>query len=162
MSSAKREGTFEAFPAYIVRDFQPEDVAELKALTHTALGEDYPRSLFLDIHGWWPEGFIVTSWRDEVIAFVAGIVSAPGKARVLMLAVRESLRSQGIGTALMNEFTRRCRNRGLHSIELEVRNSNERAVEFYKQLGYTVRYVLPRFYTVVEDGYKLWRPLPNE
>ena len=162
MSSAKREGTFEAFPAYIVRDFRPEDVAELKALTHTALGEDYPRSLFLDIHGWWPEGFIVTSWRDEVIAFVAGIVSAPGKARVLMLAVRESLRSRGIGTALMSEFTRRSLARGLHSIELEVRNSNQRAVEFYKRLGYTVRYVLPRFYTDGEDGYKLWRPLSKE
>ncbi|MEE9268241.1 MAG: N-acetyltransferase [Thermoplasmata archaeon] len=162
MSSAEREGTFEEFPAYVVRDFQPEDVAELKALTHTALREDYPRSLFLDIHGWWPDGFIVTSWRDEVIAFIAGLVSSPGKARILMLAVREDLRSQGIGTALMKEFTRRCRLRGLRSIELEVRNSNPRAMEFYKRLGYTVRYLLPRFYTDGEDGYKLWRPIPKE
>ena len=162
MSSAKKESAFEEFPSYIVRDFRPEDVSELKALTHTALGEDYPRSLFLDIHGWWPEGFIVTSWRDEVIAFVAGIVSAPGKARVLMLAVREDLRSRGIGTALMKEFTLRCRTRGLRSIELEVRHSNQRAMEFYKRLGYTVRYLLPRFYTDGEDGYKMWRPLPKE
>ncbi|MCJ2555204.1 MAG: GNAT family N-acetyltransferase [Candidatus Thermoplasmatota archaeon] len=162
MSSAEREGTLEEFPAYVVRDFQPEDVAELKALTHTALGENYPGSLFLDIHGWWPEGFIVTSWRDEVIAFIAGLVSSPGKARILMLAVREDLRSRGIGTALMEVFTRRCRRRGLRSIELEVRNSNQRAMEFYKRLGYTVRYLLPRFYTDGEDGYKLWRPLPKE
>lgn len=161
MSTVEREHTFEEFPAFLVRDFQPEDVAELKALTHTALGEDYPRSLFLDIHSWWPEGFIVTSWQDEVIAFVAGIVSAPGKARVLMLAVREDLRSRGIGTALMEEFTRRVRVRGLHSIELEVRESNQRAMDFYKQLGYTVRYLLPRFYTDGEDGYKMWRPLPK-
>ncbi len=162
MSSAEREGTFEEFPAYVVRDFQPEDVAELKALTHTALREDYPRSLFLDIHGWWPDGFIVTSWRDEVIAFIAGLVSSPGKARILMLAVQEDLRSRGIGTALMKEFTRRCRLRGLRSIELEVRNSNPRAMEFYKRLGYTVRYLLPRFYTDGEDGYKLWRAIPKE
>ncbi|MFQ5553380.1 MAG: GNAT family N-acetyltransferase [Thermoplasmata archaeon] len=159
MSSVEREGTFEELPAFVVRDFQPDDVRELKALTHTALGEDYPRSLFLDIHGWWPDGFIVTSWQDEVIAFVAGIVSAPGKARILMLAVREDLRSRGIGTSLVEEFTRRCRARGLRSIELEVRKSNQRAMEFYKRLGYTVRYLLPRFYTDGEDGYKMWKAL---
>lgn len=162
MSSAEREGTFEEFPAFVVRDFQPDDVRELKALTHTALGEDYPRSLFLDIHGWWPDGFIVTSWQDEVIAFVAGIVSAPGKARILMLAVREDLRSRGIGTSLVEEFTRRCRARGLRSIELEVRKSNQRAMEFYKRLGYTVRYLLPRFYTDGEDGYKVWKVLSKK
>ncbi|MFQ6013131.1 MAG: GNAT family N-acetyltransferase [Thermoplasmata archaeon] len=161
MSSAKQEDTYHAFSSLVVRDFQPGDVAELKALTHDALGEDYPRSLFLDIHGWWPDGFIVTSWQDEVVAFVAGIVSAPGKARVLMLAVREDLRGRGMGTALMEEFTQRCRTRGLRSIELEVRKSNHRALEFYKRLGYTVRYLLPRFYTDGEDGYKLWRPLPR-
>lgn len=161
MSTVKREGAFEALPPFVLREFQPDDVTELKALTETALGEEYPHSLFLDIHGWWPEGFIVTAREEEVIAFVAGIVSAPGKGRVLMLAVREEFRNRGIGTALMAEFERRCRARGLRSVELEVRKSNRAAMDFYKRLDYSVRYLLPRFYTDGEDGYKMWKALPK-
>ncbi len=95
--------------------------------------------------------------REEgvIVGFIAGVVTAPKQARVLMLAVREAHRSRGIGTALMAEFTDRCLDRGLKSIELEVRVSNEGAIRFYRRLGYSIRYLLPRFYTDKEDGYKM-------
>ncbi len=139
--------------------FSHRDVAVVRQITLESLGEEYPPSLFLDIQGWWSEGFIVVKKEGEIVAFVAGVVSAPRQARVLMLAVREGYRNQRIGRALMEEFTKRCLARGISSIELEVRKSNTGAIRFYKRLGYSIRYLLPQFYTDKEDGFKMWRDL---
>ncbi len=146
-------------PEFSITGFSHRDVAVIREITRRSLGEEYPPSLFMDIHGWWPDGFIVVKRGGEIVGFVAGVVSAPRRARVLMLAVEDVYRGRGIGTALMDEFTRRCVARGISSVELEVRVSNEGAIRFYKRLGYTIRYLLPRFYTDKEDGYKMWKDL---
>lgn len=142
-----------------IREFSPRDVVIIRRITRKALGEDYPLSLFLDIHGSWPEGFMVVQLEDEVIAFIAGILPARRQSRILMLAVRDEFRNQGIGSILMDEFTTRCLARKVISIELEVRKSNAGAIRFYERLGFTIRYLLPRFYTDGEDGYKMWKSL---
>lgn len=144
---------------FTLEGFHHRDVATVRDITRKALGERYPASLFLDIHAWWPEGFMVVKEGDVLAGFIAGVVAAPKRARVLMLAVREAYRSRGIGTALMAEFTSRALERSLKSIELEVRVSNEGAIRFYKRLGFSVRYLLPRFYTDKEDGYKMAKDL---
>ncbi len=144
---------------FTMREFSPKDVVIIRGITQEALGEDYPLSLFLDIHTSWPEGFVVIQMGDEIIAFIAGILPAKHQSRILMLAVRDGFRDQGIGSVLMDEFTARCKARKVSSIELEVRKSNAGAIRFYERLGYTIRYILPRFYTDGEDGYKMWRSL---
>lgn len=159
VSTTEREERFELLPGITMREFNPRDVLIVKEITQESLGEDYPLSLFLDIHGWWPEGFIVAEVDGEIVGFIAGVVSAPRQARVLMLAVRVGYRGHGIGTALMSEFTRRCIARGIRSMELEVRKSNLRAIRFYNRLGFSIQYILPRFYTDGEDGYKMWKSL---
>lgn len=159
VSTTEKEEGFSLIPGMIMRNFTPRDVLVVKEITEQSLGEDYPLSLFLDIHGWWPEGFVVAEMDGEVVGFIAGITSAPRQARVLMLAVREGFRGRGIGTALMSEFTRRCLARGIRSMELEVRKSNLQAIRFYNRLGFSIQYILPRFYTDGEDGYKMWKSL---
>lgn len=131
----------------------------MKEITEEALGENYPLSLFLDIQGAWPEGFIIVERDGLIIGFLAAVIPATRRARILMLAVREGTRNQGIGTSLMEEFTRRCRSRGIASQELEVRKSNAGAIRFYERLGFAIRYLLPRFYTDGEDGFKMWKSL---
>ena len=126
-------------------------------LVGNALRENYPPSLYLDIHGWWREGFIVAENSGQVVGFIASVVHAPGQARVLMLAVDTPYRNQGIGTALMNCFLRECAMRGMKSIELEVRQSNLNAIKFYRRHGFDIVYTLERFYTDGENGYKMIR-----
>ncbi len=148
------------FPTeFALGSFSHRDVAVIRKITRESLGENYPPSLFIDINGWWPDGFIVVRGEDAIIAFIAGVVSAPRQARVLMLAVRKDYRNRGIGSALMAEFTKRCIARGITSIELEVRKSNAGAIKFYNRLGYSIRHLLPRFYTDKEDGYKMYKDI---
>ncbi len=152
----------EGFPfrdEFTMREFRAADVAVVRDITRESLGEEYPLSLFLDIHGWWRDGFIVVEKAATIVAFIAGVVSAPRQARILMLAVREDFRNQGIGSGLMEEFLNRCLGRGIRSIELEVRKTNDGAIKFYNRLGFSIQYILPRFYTDGEDGYKMWKSL---
>ena len=53
------------------------------------------------------------------------------------LAVHPAHRRQGLGRLLMDEAETRLRGLGCPKVNLQVRNSNEAAREFYRQIGYT-------------------------
>ena len=142
-----------------IRPFVPNDIPAIATIVREALRENYPTSLYLDIHRWWRDGFLVADLEGHPVGFVASVISADGQARVLMFAVSVGVRRRGIGTAMMNAFVQACGMRGLRRIELEVRVSNDEAIRFYKRYGFEIAQVLPRFYTDGEDGYKMVRHL---
>ena len=142
-----------------IRPFVPNDIPAIATIVREALRENYPTSLYLDIHRWWRDGFLVADLEGHPVGFVASVISADGQARVLMFAVSVGVRRRGIGTAMMNAFVQACGMRGLRRIELEVRVSNDEAIRFYKRYGFDIAQVLPRFYTDGEDGYKMVRHL---
>jgi len=142
-----------------VRQFSPTDLPAVAAIVKDSLRENYPASLYLDIHRWWRDGFLVAENGGSVVGFLAAVVSAPQTARILMLAVYGPWRRHGVGSAIMDAFVKECAMRGLNVIELEVRKSNADAVRFYARYGFQVATVLPRFYTDGEDGYKMRRHL---
>lgn len=115
--------------------------------------------MFLGLHDFWREGFIVCDYFGTTVGFVVGTTSGPKTGRILVIAVLGSHRSRGIGSALIREFTNACAMKGLNNIELEVRVSNKEAVRFYTKHGYQITGVIQKFYKDGEDGYKMWRSL---
>ncbi len=142
-----------------IRPFIPNDIPAVASIVREALRENYPTSLYLDIHRWWRDGFVVADQDGHPVGFLAAVISAEGQARVLMFAVAVGFRSHGIGTQLMNAFIQTCGLRGIRRIELEVRRSNEAGIRFYRRYGFDIGYVLPSFYTDGEDGYKMLKAL---
>ncbi len=142
-----------------LRPFRPSDVAAVGAIVKDSLRENYPASIYLDIHRWWREGFLLADEDGLPIGFVAGVVNGPKNARILMLAVLAIYRRRGTGTALMDAFLGECALRALATVELEVRMSNKEAIRFYQRYGFQIAQVLKRFYTDGEDGYKMIRHL---
>lgn len=142
-----------------VRPFVPNDLPSVTAVVNESLRENYPMSLYLDIHRWWREGFLVAEDGGRVVGFLAAVVSAPQQGRILMLAVLQAWRRKGVGGALMDVFVKECAMRGMRSLELEVRKSNTDAIRFYTRYGFQITNVLPRFYTDGEDGFKMRRHL---
>src|SRR5437016_4075295 len=114
-----------------------------------------PTSLYLDIHRWWRDGFLIADLDGHPVGFLAAVISSDGQARILMFAVSAGWRRRGFGRQIMDAFVQRCAMRGLRRIELEVRISNEEAIRFYKRYGFDVAAVLPKFYTDGEDGFKM-------
>jgi len=142
-----------------IRPFVPNDIPSIASIVREALRENYPTSLYLDIHRWWREGFLVADLDGHPVGFLAAVLSADGQARILMFAVSTGFRRRGIGRQMMDSFLQACAMRGLRRIELEVRTSNEEAIRFYKIHGFELAGVLPKFYTDGEDGYKMIRHL---
>lgn len=142
-----------------VRPFVPNDIPAVASIVREALRENYPTSLYLDIHRWWRDGFLVADLDGHPVGFLAAVISADGQARILMFATTATFRKRGFGSQLMNAFVQACAMRGIRTIELEVRISNDEAIHFYKRYGFEIAGVLEKFYTDGEDGYKMLKRL---
>jgi ribosomal-protein-alanine N-acetyltransferase len=138
-----------------IRPFVPNDIPAVASIVRDALRENYPTSLYLDIHHWWREGFLIADLDGHPVGFLAGVISSDSQARILMFAVSSGWRRRGFGRQMMDAFVQTCVMRGLRRIELEVRISNEEAIRFYKRYGFEISAVLPKFYTDGEDGFKM-------
>lgn len=142
-----------------IRPFIPNDIPAVASIVREALRENYPTSLYLDIHRWWRDGFLVADLDGHPVGFLAAVISAEGQARILMFAVAAGFRDRGIGTQVMNAFINVAANRGIRRLELEVRRSNLGGIKFYQRYGFEIGFVLPSFYTDGEDGYKMYRTM---
>ena len=59
------------------------------------------------------------------------------EAEIFDLAVAVRFRRSGVATQLTDEFIQHARNRGIHSIFLEVRKNNDAAIALYSSRGFT-------------------------
>jgi len=142
-----------------LRPFAPNDIPAVASVVREALRENYSATIYLDIHKWWREGFLVAEDDSRIVGFVAGISNAPQNARILMLGVLAPYRRRRVGSTLMDAFLQQCALRAMRTVELEVRVSNADAIRFYRRYGFQIAGTLPRFYTDGEDGYKMIRHL---
>jgi ribosomal protein S18 acetylase RimI-like enzyme len=84
-----------------------------------------------------PELFLVALAGDQVIgSIMAGYDGHRGW--LYALAVLNSHRRLGVGTALVRAAEERLRSMGCGKINLQVRTSNAAVIEFYRRLGYDV------------------------
>jgi ribosomal protein S18 acetylase RimI-like enzyme len=75
-----------------------------------------------------PLGFVSLVVREDVAGVERGHVAD--------LAVREEARKMGVGRVLMQAAEAWSRQRGLPALSLDVWSTNQRALAFYRRLGY--------------------------
>lgn len=86
-------------------------------------------------------GFLIAEGREGLpLGFISlkvrAAVGGADRAHVADLAVASSARGVGVGTALMSAAESWARERGLGTISLDVWAPNDRALSFYRRLGY--------------------------
>ncbi|MEM3059445.1 MAG: ribosomal protein S18-alanine N-acetyltransferase, partial [Methanomassiliicoccales archaeon] len=138
-----------------LRRFSITDLREVYDLACTELRERYSPDLFLNIHSYWPDGFIIAEESGKVLGFILGLNITKIEARILMLVVRRDLRRKGLGTMLLNEFRSVCAVSGIRCISLEVRKSNLVAINLYKKLGFEISGEISGYYSDGESAYKM-------
>lgn len=70
------------------------------------------------------------------VAGYVGSQSVEGEADMMNVAVHQDFRRRGVGQALVNALVEKLEKRGVHSLTLEVRISNESAIGLYEKLGF--------------------------
>lgn len=82
---------------------------------------------------------------------------------IINVAVRPDERRRGIARLLMQRMldAGSARLPRVGSYTLEVRCSNEPAIELYKSFGFTIEGIRPNYYPDHEDAYIMWSILPE-
>ncbi len=142
-----------------IRRVQANDIFPVITLAYDTLPERYNPSIFNQFYESFPEGFLVALHHHTPIGFLIGIKTTKNTARILMLSVNDNNRKQGIGTALLKQFLSEMKNYEVTQVELEVRTTNQGALEFYKKQGFILREKIQQFYQNGEDAYNMSKEL---
>lgn len=90
--------------------------------------------------------FLVCIKDGELIGYI-GVQSICGECYITNVAVKESMRKQGIATALLDRTFRDAILRNDEFITLEARKSNSAAISLYSKFGFKIEGERKNFYT---------------
>ena len=100
--------------------------------------------------------WLVAKDGDTVLGYV-GSQSVLDEADMMNLAVSETVRRQGIARLLVLSLCRQLHEKGVMSLTLEVRDSNEPAIRLYSSLGFLQVGRRPNYYFHPKEDARILR-----
>ncbi len=135
------------------RPMRPQDLERVVEIQRSAFAHPWSRDLIArELAHEWSSVLLAVEPADGGEAVVGVVVFwlVHDEVHVLNVAVAPEARRRGVARALMHEAERRGAERGARLATLEVRRSNQAAIELYHSLGYRRVGVRPRYYA--EEG----------
>ena len=93
-----------------------------------------------------PLSLWLVAMEGERLAGYIGSQSVLGESDMMNVAVHPDFRRRGIAEALVLELARALKEKGNHSLSLEVRQTNEPAKKLYEKLGFEQVGLRPNYY----------------
>ena len=103
-------------------------------------------------------GLLVETDDKRLLGYVCA-TSAFEDADLLIIAVAENARGQGLGGRLMDALFAQLRLRGVERVFLEVRLSNAAALALYEGRGFTTTRIRKKYYADGEDAAEMVKTL---
>ena len=133
-----------------------DDIAQVAALEQACFSDPWPQSVLEkelenELSLW-----MVAKESSEVLGYV-GSQSVLDEADMMNLAVRETARRQGIARSLVQTLCKRLSEKGVQSLTLEVRDSNEPAIRLYEALGFSQAGKRPNYYFHPKEDARILR-----
>jgi [ribosomal protein S18]-alanine N-acetyltransferase len=144
-------------PAIKIREMRTRDVPQVVAIEHATSATPWSRAMFLSEIGRPGTLDLVADLSGDVLAYV--MVSRYADVwHILNLCVRESRRRQGLGARMLDELFVRAGRKAHLGFTLEVRVSNDTAINLYRRKGFVEHGVRPGYYSDNgEDAIIMWR-----
>lgn len=146
-----------------IRRAEAGDLIPVMEINLKTLPEHYSDYFYESLLAEIPEAFLVAEIGGRHVGYIMcktehgfsnfkklGFVK---KGHLVSVAVLDSHRRMGIGSALVEESIKGIRSRKCDEFYLEVRCSNNEAVRLYEGLGFTIRQQLNSYYRDGEDAY---------
>jgi ribosomal-protein-alanine N-acetyltransferase len=95
----------------------------------------------------------VTTAANHMVAFIIGMIEPDNTGHIVALGVSPFHRRQGHAGKLMDAVEQSFSHKGINTVRLEVRTSNQPAQQLYLKLGYKILRRMPRYYSSGDDGY---------
>ncbi|MCW8830377.1 MAG: ribosomal protein S18-alanine N-acetyltransferase [Gammaproteobacteria bacterium] len=115
------------------RTMHHDDLKQIMEIEVQAYSHPWTIGIFRDCvrgHRCW------VAMQDDVIAGYGVLMMAPGESHVLNLCVKPGQQRKGIGRALLRLLMEKSEQSGVDMILLEVRRSNQSAIDLYQSEGF--------------------------
>lgn len=140
----------------LIRDMTADDVDAVYEIEQITFSDPWSKSSFLESMAEASNHYLVVIIEGRVVGY-CGYWGVAGEGYIYNVAVKEGYKRQGIGFRMLEELIRQAISRGITSLTLEVRQSNEAAINLYKKLGFTEVGARKDFYTKpTEDAIIMW------
>jgi ribosomal-protein-alanine N-acetyltransferase len=140
-----------------VRQAERADLLAVHRIEQASFPQPWPFEVFEQYLG--EPGFLVA--EDEAVVGYVVADSVPNHGQPLGhikdIAVREGCRGEGVGSTLLQRALAVLEARGVASVKLEVRATNEGAQKLYGDFDFVHRRTVPRYYSDGEDALVLVR-----
>lgn len=141
----------------IVRVMSAEDIDQVTEIEKQCFSTPWARQGFLDVLGREDVLFLVACEQNTVLGYV-GVYCTSDEGEITNVAVDPDQRRKKVAQQLMTELIARLDAKEISRIVLEVRASNQPAIELYKKLGFENVGTRKRFYQKpTEDAYIMIR-----
>ena len=130
------------------RTMHADDLKQIMAIEVQAYSHPWTQGIFKDCvrgHRCW-----VAMQDDEIVGYGV-LMMAPGEAHVLNLCVKPDQQRKGVGRALLRLLAKHSEQAGVDMILLEVRRSNQSAIDLYDDEGFHELGVRKGYYPA-DDG----------
>ena len=135
-----------------IRRAERADLLAVHRIEQASFPQPWPFSAFEQYLG--EPGFLVADDGSVVGYVVADVVQSAGRqlGHIKDLAVHERRRGEGIGSSLLDGVLDVLDAQGAVAVKLEVRETNEYAIDLYRSRGFEHRRTVREYYSDGEDA----------
>ena len=147
----------------VVRKFELKDIDQVMEINKNTLPENYPESFFRTIYSELPSAFLIVEVNGELIGYTMArierglshysIFHRAKKGHTVSIAIKPKYRKKGFATKLLTESMTAMIKQGVNELFLEVRASNDAAVNLYKSAGFEILKEIKHYYRDFEAAY---------
>lgn len=134
-----------------IRQFRTEDLTTISELEQLSFKDPFPSYFLSQLADANPGTFLVATIDDKIVGY-AVIDRWPDQEHLVSIAVTPESRKKGVGQALLDHLIRTMET---GSLKLEVRRSNEAAIELYRKNGFARTGMAHSYYTDGEDAIQM-------
>jgi ribosomal-protein-alanine N-acetyltransferase len=149
--------------SYSLRIFNPSDLDAVVNINRICLPENYAPYFFLDTYHTLPEAFVVAESQAQVVGYIMCRIEHgfsdmkklhfAKKGHIISVAVMPEFRRIGVGYSLVQRILSALTSMQADECYLEVRVSNNAAIELYRRIGFDIARSIPRYYYDGSDAY---------
>lgn len=99
---------------------------------------------------------------EKVLGFVAYSTTTSTVGHILTLAVHPNYQRKGIGSALIEHVLTTLESTPVRKVRLEVRETNQAAIEFYQELGFIIAGKIENYYERGSDAFLMVKEVPKQ
>lgn len=137
---------------YIIRPMEVSDTEQVEMIEKQIFSIPWSQKSFEDACQSNDNIYLVCEMNGQIAGY-CGLWTVLGEGNITNMAVSGGFRRLGIAETLMKEMEKRGMSKNVVTYFLEVRKSNEAAVNLYKKMGYVQIGVRKNFYEKpVEDA----------